>query len=842
MKRFLRLLLFSALGVVISVGCTTDSSNDLVSTDGSYSLSVNTASTIRTSLGDKVGDNYPVYWSEDDCIAVNGIKSTGLQFSSENKSSATFFFDESLAAPYYITYPYYEESLAESPKVVFSSVQSYVKGSYDYDSAPMCGYSSNSTVTLRHLSTILRIPIKAMVDGTTLDKVIITSESKLAGEFAVDCKTGSLTPSATSVNTITYTLPENFTLSTTTESVLHISIPAGEIGKCSFCFVEKSGVNMVMRWTPSVVKAGVVREFKCVDYQRGVTGSLTVFETGDNDILVSDNTVYGYVKDSNGNPINGVAVSDGFSVVQTNKDGLYTINNVSPMSWYIYISLPSEYEVPINEYGQPCFYQKYEETKIRYDFTLTPLAGGKEDKFALFILGDPQVDNATQVNLFRNDAVPGIRRHCREVTNAGIPCYAITLGDVISSNKGDNDDSKRETMRDAFAYSNIGLPVFQILGNHDYTYFSEGQEITDEKSPNINLAAQRRHEEVFGPINYSFDRGNFHIIGMKNIYYTQLEVGGVNDYGYGFTDEEFEWLKQDLALVPKDKAVVLCVHGRILRYTPRHYSEAKNLLNEFNEVHIMTGHTHKTYNYEHATEGSSTPKIYEHNAGALCGAWWTSRICGDGVPNGYQVFIGGNDANGGGKFVDWYFMGFYEGMNTRDHQMRLYRGDAITGIEKSQSSKPNSDITGYYGFNFGEDILLANVYNADSKWVIKVYEDDVHTGNMELMTPVEPEFTSLIGDWTYASPRRFESGAATSQDMYVVGLFAGVLGLGDSSGPDYCWNDYRRHLYQYKLTNPNNKANIDDIEIKVVATDRFGNEYTETKITEGTNYSLVVNP
>lgn len=821
------------------VGCTADNTENTALADGLYSLSVNTASTNRTSLGGKLDNIYPVYWSEEDCIAVNGVQSKSLQFSGDNRSSATFFFDESLAAPYYITYPYYEGSSIESPKVVFLAEQNYVEGTFDQNSAPMCGYATTSSATLKHLSAILRIPIKATSEGTTLDRVVITSESKLAGEFAVNCQTGALTPSTMGTNTITYTLPENFTLSTTTESVLHISIPAGKISQCTFCFIEKSGGDMVLNWAPSAVKAGVLREFRCADYQRGATGTLTAFEVDEKDVVVPENSVYGYVKDSNGNPIQGVAVSDGFSVVQTDEDGLYVINNVSPLCWYIYISLPAEYEVPINNYGQPCFYQRYGEENIRYDFALTPLAGGKEETFALFVLGDPQVDNNTEVNLFKNDAVPGIRKHCREIASTGIPCYAITLGDILSSNKGDNDNYMREPMRDAFAYSKIGLPVFQIMGNHDYTYFTEGQEITDEKSPNINLAAQRRHEEVFGPINYSFDRGNFHIIGMKNIYYTKLAVDGENSYGYGFTPEEYEWLRQDLALVPKTKAVVLCVHGRILSYTSRYYAEAKSLLNEFNEAHVMTGHTHKSYNYDHATQEPSTPKIYEHNVGALCGAWWSSRICGDGVPNGYQVFIGGNDANGSGKIVDWYFMGFYEGMNTRDHQMRLYRGDAVTGVEKSQSNKPESDITGYYGFNFGEDVLLANVYNADPKWVIKVYEDDVHTGNMELIPSIEPAFTSLIGDWTYENPRRFNSGEATSQDMYVVGLFAGVLGLGDSSGPDYCWNDYRRHLYKYKLTNPNNKANIEDIKIKVVAIDRFGNEYTETKITVGTDYSIV---
>ena len=44
-----------------------------------------------------------------------------------------------------------------------------------------------------------------------------------------------------------------------------------------------------------------------------------------------------------------------------------------------------------------------------------------------------------------------------------------------------------------------------------------------------------------------------------------------------------------------------------------------------------------------------------------------------------------------------------------------------------------------------------------------------------------------------------------------------------------CWQG-NTHLYKYELKNKNAK-------IKVVAIDRFGNEYTETEITEGTDYT-----
>ena len=68
----------------------------------------------------------------------------------------------------------------------------------------------------------------------------------------------------------------------------------------------------------------------------------------------------------------------------------------------------------------------------------------------------------------------------------------------------------------------------------------------------------------------------------------------------------------------------------------------------------------------------------------------------------------------------------------------------------------------------------------------------------------------------------------TSHDFYVTGLLLGVLGRNPSSAGSFsgCY-----HLYQYKLKNKS-------ATIKVVATDRFGNEYTETKITEGTDFSV----
>ena len=839
MKNILLKLTTITLCVITILSCQTyNDTLDSQLRDRSETFSISMPAPPRTYLGDKTNNTYPVFWSESDCIVVNGIKSQKAQINDEDKSVASFLVEGSYSSPYNITYPYCTTTTADAPKVVFPAEQLCVENSFATDSAPMYGWTTttSSSTELKHLAGVFRFAVTTKESNIALEKIVITSDSsKLSGEFMVDCESGALSPTANTNNTITYTLPSNYTLSTSKECIFYIALPATNSGKCTVEFLERSGNKMTARLGNRSIKAGVVCEFKPIEYIRGEIYTLPAMDTEEDILEITNYIACGYVKDVNDNPIPNVAVSDGFTVVQTDENGYYTLS-VSKDCWYIFISLPAEYEVPINEYGQPCFFQRYKADKGIYNFTLTPLAGGKEKTFALFTFGDPQVGNASvKLAEFKNYAVPGIKTHATELINSGIPCYGITLGDIVSSGTNNNDNYLRDDMRNGFAVFKTGIPVFQVMGNHDYTYCDESTPlITDTYSSTLNLKAQRSHEDMFGPVNYSFNRGDFHIVGMKDIVYNSNINGG--SYSYGFTPEQFEWLKQDLALVPKEKAVVLCVHIQILNRTANYTQEVKELLNQFNDAHIFSGHTHITRNYEHSVEGLSTTKIYEHNAGAVCGAWWSSRMCGDGVPNGYQVHIGGNDSNGGGKFVDGYFIGYYEGTNSRNHQMRLYRGNAITGGPIPTKPEDNPvGAKGYYRFNFGENELIANIYNADSKWVIKVYEDNVYSGNMTKIPSNNPAFSTLVGDSSFDNPRRYPDGVVSSHDMYTAGLNLGVLGRMSEAGMGSgAWSNCT-HLYRYTLKNK-------DAEIKVVATDRFGNEYTETKITEGTDYSLTKKP
>lgn len=544
-------------------------------------------------------------------------------------------------------------------------------------------------------------------------------------------------------------------------------------------------------------------------------------------LSIPDGHIYGYTYDKEtGAPISDVAVSDGFSVVATDKDGMF-IMRPHQDSWYIYYSIPADCEV-IRKNGAPRFYILRAKDVKEYNFELKKLPNGKEEKFALFALGDVQVASSTALNRFTNEAVPAMKEHVKSIE---IPCYGITLGDVVSSSDGKNAVPYMGDLHEAMDYKLIGMPVFQVMGNHDNTHYNAENPLTpDSSNSTFEIKAQRAFETTFGPINYSFNRGDIHIVGMRDIVYRYDNTSA--NYATGFLPEQYEWLKQDLALVPKDKMVVLCVHiplygSRSKAGSTGHYvKEVHQLLSKFKEAHVISGHTHIQRNYEPTKD---YPTIYEHNMGTVCGTWWTSNVCGCGTPNGYGVFIGEN-----GTFTNWYYMGYNDGMNSRDYQMRLYRGNAITGAEKEDNLNGKE---GYYAFNYDDSVILANVFNADSKWKVEVYEDGEYSGDMTLLKTNTPKFTSIVGDGSFSNPYSAKEGVASSMDMWVAGFHLGVLdryNKSDNAPSNGSWTGCS-HMYKYTLKNKNAK-------VKVVVTDRFGRQYESDKFVDYHDNKLAAKP
>ena len=281
MKKF---LLFGAL--ISLMACSQVDTNVTDAPHGGTNITLGLPNT-RTSLGEKAGDTYPIYWSEEDKIVVNGAVSSSVIID-KNRKSATFnFANDILSYPYCITYPYTtESSCAEgAPTVVFAAEQHFVEGTFGIGAAPMCGYcESGGSTSLKHLAGVLQFAIKG---STTLADIEISAADgvALAGEFGVDCQSGAISAIEGKVaNKLTYFV--NQTLSTTDATACHIVVPAGNLGACKVLLTANNGEQMILKWNASDVKAGVVREFKDFTFKPGTMLELEGLPSEEDDLVI----------------------------------------------------------------------------------------------------------------------------------------------------------------------------------------------------------------------------------------------------------------------------------------------------------------------------------------------------------------------------------------------------------------------------------------------------------------------------------------------------------------------------------------------------------------------------
>lgn len=477
---------------------------------------------------------------------------------------------------------------------------------------------------------------------------------------------------------------------------------------------------------------------------------------------------YGVVTDSEGNYMPGVVVSDGYSCTVTDGNGVWQLT-ANEFSYQVYVSIPADCRVTVKD-GYPDFWKKIENGVSRYDFTLEKMSA-PEDEFDLVCVADPQCQTASNVSRFTSETAVDLRAYA---AGAEVPKYGVLLGDIgWNTANTDYTNAVFPLMKVALKEENVGMPMFFVIGNHDNKVIEVS---TDNYTVAHDIAAQRNFEYAFGPVNYSFNRGEAHIVVMDNIIFPNHD-----DYYLGFRDDQVEWLRQDLESVSKDKMLILCVHIPIRANEGNNVDKVVDLIEQFAEVHVMSGHTHYAENNEY--DGH-----YEHVHGAACGAWWRTVINADGTPNGYSVY-----RVDGASFSNWYYksVGF-----DKDYQIRLYRGNL----------KYMDGYASQYEFYYkGDRDIIANIWNADSGWKVDVYEDNNLTGQME----------------PYGS-------GATRRDAWASGYLLGVLGL---SGTSYDKSNVS-HLYHYTLKTTN--KNPDDVSVRVVATDSFGNTYEQTEFTPNT--------
>ena len=180
---------------------------------------------------------------------------------------------------------------------------------------------------------------------------------------------------------------------------------------------------------------------------------------------VGDRILHGRVLDHD-KGLSGVAVTDGYTIVRTDKDGKYELS-ANPAAEFVYISVPAGYHIPEQRYIAN-FYRPLHHS-LDNDFKLEKLTVD-DRKHNFVVWADTQMISKKDVELLMNQSVPDLQDLLRSYPK-GTLWHGIGCGDLVWDHFELFGDYKE-------AVDLCGIPFYNVIGNHDMDLDAR----TDDKS------------------------------------------------------------------------------------------------------------------------------------------------------------------------------------------------------------------------------------------------------------------------------------------------------------------------------------------------------------------------
>ncbi|QEC53453.1 calcineurin-like phosphoesterase family protein [Anseongella ginsenosidimutans] len=415
------------------------------------------------------------------------------------------------------------------------------------------------------------------------------------------------------------------------------------------------------------------------------------------------------VKERREKGIPGVSVTNGIQVVQTDDKGRYELPAGNDQ--IISVIKPGTYNVTVNDQQLPQFYYihkpqgspelEYAGVESTGDLPKEVNFGLKKNEvtenFKMILFGDPQVYTLDEVSYYRNAVINELR---------GVEGFefGMSLGDLVGN---------KPTLFNPYieATSEVGIPWFNVMGNHDINFDVEADSLSDES-----------YEAHFGPANYAFNHGKVHFIVLDDIIYP--DPRDKKGYWGGLNDQQLEFIKNDLQFVPKDHLIVLAFHIPISHensFRTEDRDRLFELLKDFPYTLSLSAHTHRqTHFFMDRRQGWLQDKPHHHfNSGTTSGNWYSGRLNEKGIP--YSMMADGTPK--GYSFITFdgnqYIIDYKAVDKPAEHQIGIY-APKVTGYKVKGSSPV------YANFYMGsaDDEVMMRVDNGEWKEMKRVEEFD----------------------------------------------------------------------------------------------------------------------
>ena len=281
MKKIYSYISILALAAV-SAGCAEElaSPDEMIPSDKEnilegelvVNLSVPASAQTRTVLGVKDGSTYPVYWSQDDVITLNGTAATEFTPSADGTSAETKFKVTNLAAPFNFLYGGVD---GKSDQVSFPATQQYVADSFDPAAMPMYASVSNVSgdVVFSHVASLLKFSFTGEKQISSITLTAADDSKSLSGNFTIGKTSGLLNGTLTPVSGSASLLYNFGTAKQLSETpfVFYVSVPSGTYpGGIVLDVVDNEAGHMTVKVLESdehaTLVAGKVCEFDNVGY------------------------------------------------------------------------------------------------------------------------------------------------------------------------------------------------------------------------------------------------------------------------------------------------------------------------------------------------------------------------------------------------------------------------------------------------------------------------------------------------------------------------------------------------------------------------------------------------